>query len=110
MLACLLVCLGVFRLLIAGLLYLALLKCQVFTFNRFREGVLACEMGVFLWELVVKFLIKFEQIEMVLRLRTPAFVKFSYLSLYLKNNNYLQQQDSKSPFDNCFSDMPLGTL
>jgi len=41
---------------------------------------------------------------------TATFAKFSYPSLYLKNNTYLQQQDNKKPSDNYFSDIPLGAL
>jgi len=43
-----------------------------------------------------------------LRVSTAAVAKFSYPSLYLKNNTYLQQQDNKKPSDNHFSDIPLG--
>ena len=48
--------------------------------------------------------------EKVTKTYTLASVKFSYSSLYLKNNTYLQQEDSKSPFDNYFSDKPLRAL
>ena len=43
---------------------------------------------------------------------TPAFVRFWYPSLYLKNNTYLQQQDSRSLFDDRFFgyDMPLRVI
>ena len=41
---------------------------------------------------------------------TPALIKFSYPSLYLKNNNYLQQQHRKCPSGNCLWYMPLGAL
>ena len=39
---------------------------------------------------------------------TAVSAKFSYPSLYLKNNTYLQQQDNKKPSGNYFSDIPLG--